>query len=43
VNVIIKNEEDIIQKFNTVFTEFEKNKKKNPVITHASCYLGEGK
>jgi len=38
----MKNEQEVIQKFSTVFLEFEKNQKKNPVITHSSCFLGEG-
>jgi len=24
-------------------TEFEKNKNKNNIITHSSCYFGDGK
>jgi len=38
----MKNEQDVAQKVSTVFSEFEKNKKKNPVISHASAFLGEG-
>ncbi|ORX50719.1 hypothetical protein BCR36DRAFT_404331 [Piromyces finnis] len=40
VTIIMKNENEVVQKYNTVFSEFEKIKKKNPVITHSSCYLG---
>jgi len=39
----MKNENDIVQKYSTIFSDFEKNKKKNPVISHSSCYLGSGK